>query len=510
MKKIILSVYMLLWIALLPQVALAQTSACTFVSPTVALNYTNTDVSGNCIVNVDLSFIININNGNKYTVLHLWPESAYPNPSFPYSVNNEPKSSQNGGNGALDNALATIIINRNTNPATLLSTYNPDPSIDDNTLPAVNQVKDASDGLVLHVTDVGNGNYYYQIDNVTLLYPGACNQIIKFKGDAWSSNASSLNVQCSMVGFTYLSNIPILSGMQLCQKPGQQSQYKFGVSVQQPNYLVDYSVDIYADVDSSKSYNPFIDTIHIASYTASSLPDVTSTTPYSTGFIPFSWSPTHNNNDLFFILGNIKVTDQSNGTFTNYSNTILSSTAADCSAPLPLNDVVLEGKREGNWVRLSWRVPNGYTKYAIDKKLLNQDNWKQAGIETMKTGSEGLSFDDYNFTDMEPGACLYRLRAISPDGSFTYSNIARIEGNNPSLNVYVFPNPASPEEIKIMADVPQNEVANLSVVNYLGQEVRQFHNIAGGTLSITGLNSGIYYIYIYNNHERVAKTLAVK
>ncbi|RQO32080.1 hypothetical protein DBR32_00240 [Taibaiella sp. KBW10] len=510
MKKFTLSISVLLLWMLLPKYTAAQTSACTFVSPAVELNYTNSNIAGDCIVNVNLSFIININNGNKYTVLHLWPESTYPNPSFPYALNNEPKSSQNGGNGALNNALATIIINRNTNPATLLSTYAPDPTIDDNTLPAINQVKDASDGLILKVTDMGNGNIYYQIENVSLVYPGACNQIIKFKGDAWSSNAASLNVQCSMVGFTYLSNIPTLNGIQLCQKSGQQSQYRFSISAQQPNYLVDYSVDIFADVDSSKDFNPFIDTVRVASYPSSSLPDITSTTPYSSGFIPFSWSATHNNNDLFYILGNIKVTDLISSTTTTYSNTILTTTVADCSSPLPLNNLVLTGKREGNWVRLFWHVPNDDTKYAIEKQIPEQSTWKQAGIEKMKTGGEGLAFDDYAYTDMEPATCLYRLRAINPDGSFDYSNTLRMNGNNPSLNLYVFPNPASQNEIRIMADVPLNEVANISVINGLGQEVRQLKNISSGTIYFNDLSSGVYYICIYNNHEKIAKTLAVK
>src|SRR5690606_21300706 len=116
----LLAIYLSL---ILPQNIYAQTSACTFVSPAVELNFTNTDVNGNCIVNVDLSFTININNANKYTVSHRWPEATYPNPAWAYSVSNPPKSSQSGGNGALDDALATIILNRNTNPATLISSY---------------------------------------------------------------------------------------------------------------------------------------------------------------------------------------------------------------------------------------------------------------------------------------------------------------------------------------------------------------------------------------------------
>ena len=494
----------------MPQYSHAQTSACTFVSPAVQLNSTNTDINGNCVVNVDLSFTININNGNKYTVLHLWSESQYPNPSFPYAVSNAPMSSQNAGNGALDNALATIIINRNTDPATLVSSYAIDPSIDDNTLPCINQVKDGADGLILSVADVGNGNYFYLIKNLTLVYPGGCNQAIKFKGDAWSSNAASLNVQCTMVGFTYLSNIPTMDALQLCQKGLQQAQYKFTVSTDLPNYNVDYSVDVYADVDNSGDFNPFVDNVLIHSYPAASLPDVTSTDPYSVPYTVFNWSPTNNNNALFFILGNIKVTNTTTNLTTIYSNTIISTTVPDCSIVLPLDNVVISGKRDGNWIRLYWRVPVDDTRYAIEK-MTGSNTWKQIGVEKARENTEVGGYEQYTFTDMEPKTALYRVRAFNPDGKYAYSNTIKIENNAAPMDLHIFPNPAIASTVQLIADLPANETANIAVVNPLGQVVRQFNNVSNGTITLDNLSSGFYYIFMYSaNKEKVCKTLAVK
>lgn len=495
---------------MLPRYSYAQTSACTFVSPAVELNFTNTDINGNCIVNVDLSFTININNGNKYTVLHLWTEAGYPNPSFPYAVSNPPQSSQGGSNGVLDNALATIIINRNTNPATLLSTYVNDPTIDDNILPCVNQVKDAADGLILDVADVGNGNFFYLIKNLTLVYPGGCNQAIKFKGDAWSSNASSLNVQCTMIGFTYLSNVPTMNALQLCQKGVNPARYEFTVSTDLPDYSVDYSVDIYADVDSSGDFNPFIDDQHIASYPAASLPDVTNTHSYSVPTTVFSWSPTHNNNPLFFILGNIAVTNTVTSQVTLYGNTIITTTVPDCSAPLPLDNVVISGKREGNWNRLFWKVPVDETRYAVEKMASGSNEWRQIGVEKMKEGT-GSGYENYTYTDLEPKACLYRVRAFNPDGAYAYSNTIKMESNHAPMDFHIFPNPATSETVRIIADLPADQTATISVVNPLGQVIRQYTNISGGEITLDNLSSGIYYILMYSaNKEKVMKTLAIK
>lgn len=491
----------------------AQTSACTFVSPAVALNSTSTDVNGNCVVNVDLSFTININNGNKYTVLHLWSEAGYPNPAFAYAVSNPPKSSQNGGNGALDNALATIIINRNTNPASFVSSYANDATIDDNTLPCINQVKDASDGLILQTTDVGDGNVFYLIKNLTLIYPGGCNQAIKFKGDAWSSNASSLNVQCTMLGFTYLSNIPTLTAKQTCQRtnPPSSAMYQFTVSTSLPNYSVNYSVDIYADVDSSGTFNPFIDNQHIASYSAASLPDVSSEISYSVPPTAFSWSPTHNNNPLFYIVGNIAVTNTITNQLTTYGNTIITTTVPDCSTPLPLNNLVINGTREGIVNRLSWKVPADETRYAIEKMTTGSDQWRQAGIERKQASAATDDYEHYIYTDLETKECLYRIKAINPDGAYAYSNTIKLGSNRTPADLQIFPNPATSDHITIIASLPDNQTANISVINPLGQVVRQYPNVSSGAINVDQLSSGIYYILMYSGHsEKVVRTLAIK
>lgn len=489
----------------------AQTSACTFVSPAVELNFTNTDVNGNCIVNVDLSFTININNGNKYTVLHLWSEAAYPSPSFAYSLNNAPTSSQSGGNGALDNALATIIINRNITPATMMSGYAIDPSIDDNTLPCINQVKDAADGLILQVNDMGNGNYFYLIKNLTLVYPGGCNQAIKFKGDAWSSNAASLNVQCSMVGFTYLSNIPVIDALQTCQRGTTPAQYRFTVSTDLPNYSVDYSVDVYADVDSNGAFNPFVDNQHIASYPAASIPDVSAGNPYSIPTTIFSWSATKNNNPLFFVLGNIAVTNTANNQVTTYGNTIITTTVPDCSVPLALNNVVISGAREGMVNRLYWKVPAEETRYAIEKMVTGSNRWREVGIERPKEATAAGTYEEYFYTDLENKECLYRVRAFNPDGAYAYSNTVKMGSNHGTADLQIFPNPASSDQVTIVASLPDEQTANISLMNPLGQVVRQYPNVSSGAFTVSQLSSGLYYVLMYSGaHESVIKTLAVK
>ncbi|MNE85990.1 hypothetical protein D3C80_1830460 [compost metagenome] len=79
------------------------------------------------------------------------------------------------------------------------------------------------------------------------------------------------------------------------------------------------------------------------------------------------------------------------------------------------------------------------------------------------------------------------------------------------MDLHIFPNPAPSTSVQMIADLPDGETANIAVINPLGQVVRQFNNVHGGTITLDDLSSGLYYIFMYSaNKEKVCKTLAVK
>jgi len=50
---------------------------CQFTNSTLELNSIYTDANGNCVVNMNLGFEIDLNNGNKYIFIHLWRAQDY-------------------------------------------------------------------------------------------------------------------------------------------------------------------------------------------------------------------------------------------------------------------------------------------------------------------------------------------------------------------------------------------------------------------------------------------------
>ena len=161
------------FLSLISMICLAhfnQLSAqCSFVNPGVELNSVTTD-GVNCTVNVNLSFTIDKNNGNKFTYVHLWTPSQYPNIDYKKA----PKATD------LGSVLATLAINTD-GVATLLSTYSPDPT---NVIPLFT-------GVTIIEQNISGDLYKITIANIQFPIPGACSSIPVLKGDVWSTQAAS-------------------------------------------------------------------------------------------------------------------------------------------------------------------------------------------------------------------------------------------------------------------------------------------------------------------------------
>src|SRR5436853_958519 len=88
--------------------------------------------SGTCTATFDMSFTMQVNNGNKFIFFHAWTAAQYPDYFNCTGINGT--SGNNGVTAAptgtdLDNAFINVGINNNSNPPTILTVYPPDPSV---------------------------------------------------------------------------------------------------------------------------------------------------------------------------------------------------------------------------------------------------------------------------------------------------------------------------------------------------------------------------------------------
>ncbi|WP_233823757.1 hypothetical protein [Dyadobacter sp. CY312] len=184
-----------------------STAQCDFDSPGVSLNTTTFDGT-NCQVNIDLSFDLESNNGNKFIFVHLWTLDGY-TASHPIPYSSAPTSTQ------LGNALATLVIDNTNAIPVLLEEYRADAAVS----PMFTGITITKGG------GLNAGFDRYTVTNLTLTIPGSCNSVPSLKGDAWSTNANSQNptVHCSTLGFQLVNNDIELSGNLNCNDPASNS-----------------------------------------------------------------------------------------------------------------------------------------------------------------------------------------------------------------------------------------------------------------------------------------------
>src|SRR5258706_1533408 len=197
MKKI------LLLFAIIAIFGMANKSAaqnCTVSNISVHLNSTTT-VGGNCIININLSFDLAANPGNKYIWLHLWPTSVYPNLSYGHT----PTAAE------LAATVANIGIDNHVNGSpTLQTSYPPAPSV----------AVQSSGTVTISIGGGAGGSDRFTVTNISLNVAGSCNSVASITGDVWSTNAQSQNSpQCFNKGFSFQANDPTITGFKRCTNP---------------------------------------------------------------------------------------------------------------------------------------------------------------------------------------------------------------------------------------------------------------------------------------------------
>jgi hypothetical protein len=485
---------------------------CQFVSPSVELLSTHLDSSGNCVVNFNLGFEIDINNGNKIIFIHLWRTQDYT--IHNYTNQNQPKESN-----VLADALATIIIdndvvnNNSTAPASqvFLTTYGPDPGIDDNVGPARFQVKDASDGLTYNrvVVNASLNIYRYTIHNLSIVVPGACTNQIDFTGDAWSSNANSSSppVQCSMTGFSFLVNDPTISTSFTCNPAGTSNTYSYVIATTSPQSLT-FNTDVYVD-----NGDDFFDvSLDIPVVSNAGPYTITSGSPFNSGVLtytaPYSTTEPYRKKDLWVVVKNMSLTNNSTvpPTVTTLSNFMLGRVINTCSfVILPVSILDFNGYRKNELVQLKWKVAEtaDLNKFVVQRKMGN-DDWRDIATvydeQANNTQEKTFEYTDENRTSE---MSLYRINAIDKNGQDGYTKQIMINGMEQTFSYTISPNPSVNGTLSVKL-YSLNSSTSIKVFNIQGQLVKTLQVDKSGTYTFSELPAGTYYVSLKSSNGSVS------
>lgn len=359
---------------------------CEFDSPGVVLNTTTFDGT-NCSVNINLSFDMESNNGNKFIFVYLWTLSDYGNVSHSYSKG--PAASE------LGNVLATMVIDNSGPSPVLIGVYGPDPS----------NITPLTTGLSISTgPGLNTGFVRYYIDNIALSIPGSCNNIPSFKGDAWSSNANSAKsvVHCSTVIELIKNNISI-DGQINCNSAGLNT-YNMTVSTTENDFPMNYRV--FLD-DGDGILEAGTEDVEVGSGSAT----ISSTSSYSANNVNYSYKPSEVSRSLWLI---------ADGEGVPYY--AVKEIKSNCSLPVKMTyfrSVALERS-----INLVWATTEESRSAYYDIERSN-DGKEFSRIGRLNAQGMSTSNTVYTFSDHQPmkGVNYYRLKQVDLDGTYAKSKI---------------------------------------------------------------------------------------
>jgi hypothetical protein len=179
-----------------------------------------------------------------------------------------------------------------------------------------------------------------------------------------------------------------------------------------------------------------------------------------------------------------------------------------CSAPLPATLLHFSGSlNKNNTVDLKWETTaeKNVSHFEIERSHVNAA-FVQIGHAEAKGNSAIQQHYDFNDSNPFNGMNYYRLKTIDEDGLYTYSNIISLMMNSGRAAVItVYPNPAK-QLINIGIDLLSPENTTVSIVDMLGNIVKNVPVKLQKGMNVIPVNlgqaaAGTYFIKVRLQNE---------
>jgi hypothetical protein len=175
--------------------------------------------------------------------------------------------------------------------------------------------------------------------------------------------------------------------------------------------------------------------------------------------------------------------------------------AIGSSSALPVKLLAFSGMKQADGVQLKWQVSEEISldRYEIEK---SKDGAKFGFVGAVNAANMTYA-KSYSWLDKTPNAPVnfFRLKMINLDGSFSYSDIIKIDFGT-KKNISVYPNPVVDGTVQLHLNGLPKGNYQLSVINKAGQQISTTvisHSGVDGIRSIplsSQVKKGYYYIQI--------------
>ena len=466
--------YLLTWaLACIYGIAPIQAQNCTFVSPSVEIVNTQQQANGDCQITFNLSYDIMINNGNKFNFIHLWKAADYPHFNYTAGGNFPPTNAT-----ALGNTIVNFGVDNNNAIPVLLSTYGPDNSV-------VLQSPATNPFITIQKTTSTTANAdRFVISNISVTIPSTlCGNSLVFQGDAWSSNSASASahVQCAMTNFALGIIDPLVSGN--CLNSAVPHTYSFNISTVSVSKNVFYSV--YLD-NGNNLFDPANDQL-LTSIPAVTPITITPASGFSSGQLNYPNIITSYTNKIFVAVGEVGQTY------------LINTVIFPCPSALAVSMSGFNATKSKTGSLLNWTTETEENNKGFEIQRKIDGDFESVSFTASKaTAGNSSQVINYSFDDklnVSGRWVYYRLKQISMDGSYKYSDIKKVFFDKTGKGFSVFPNPAVSNRTNVVLDASFAK-ADVQIFNASGMPVNSVLNTGNKNIEFNNLHSGFYIIKV--------------
>ena len=434
-------------------------------------------VPGSCTVEFDLSFQMDMNNGNKFIFFHAWREDRYPD--FFDCVDGLPS-----GNGAIrppeGSDLAESFINigiNNTGPVpVLMSSYTPDPGFNLSTADSIS------------IDTLPNGDVFYRIYNINAVFPASCDSSYLIAFDFWSSqSAQAQSAQCVNCNVLYPINFIDVNGFALCAN----LTFSGSITNLSSRAVTGYTL-VYADVNGDGFLGEGVDVLIQDTTNFSIIAGAGNTTSIG-GIIPAI-----NINQNLIVLTTLTIPGSEGAA---QADVLLTTQCI----PLPVVFKSFTAARTSSSnVILKWETSTEIDNSGfVVMRNLGGNAWQVVGfVNSQADGGDSNSPLSYSFTDFNTSRNItqYRLQQIDLNGVARFSEIRAVRGIGQKAGIIIYPIPSADGRVNVVFDNAEG-TRSVTLIDMSGRMIRQWKSVTGNFLQIENLQSGVYSLRVQDQQS---------
>jgi hypothetical protein len=169
---------------------------------------------------------------------------------------------------------------------------------------------------------------------------------------------------------------------------------------------------------------------------------------------------------------------------------------------------------QNKFVQLNWQTASGTTNdhFEVERSTGNA-GWEP--VANIKAAVNSNHIVNYAATDRHPypGNSYYRLKQVDIDGTIRYTAIQKININEPSLQLHVYPNPAG-KYLVITGNITSGNIASIndfSVFDQYGRNISSrigkssYEQSQGLRIDVSRLLPGVYFIKTQSGSSKFYK-----